>query len=204
MDNEEIMRQRKIGKQLMLIEIIHCEDKRVQETGFSLIKTDQMASWALMAKEEIDDIVDSCRSLDPISLAEGAAEKYGIGGEQELDRNSYIFVLTTYVKYGLLFCTDISEPISVLCEVIAPYIFSTYTKLYEEYPVDSSYGTGAVLEQIILDFLKHFVATVEVALSKGYDWEVIAKMIQEDVSKARFQEIKEYCFSGSKRNKDSI
>lgn len=52
MMKEEIDIQRKIGKQLFLVNILHYENDRARKGGFSFLSRDDLAEWASMTEEE--------------------------------------------------------------------------------------------------------------------------------------------------------
>ena len=54
MKKEEIEKQREIGKQLFLVNILHYENDRARKGGYSFLSRDKLAAWASMTKEELD------------------------------------------------------------------------------------------------------------------------------------------------------
>ena len=133
MDNGEIMRQRKIGKQLMLVEIIHQEKEKVQRGGISFVDRGRLASWAAMTKEEIDDFVDVYSSLDPFEMAQNVAKGYAYGREQKSQNSVFMFLLSTYHRFGCGYYLDnvALDSIPQLCEIVAPQIYVIYTEKHE-------------------------------------------------------------------------
>ena len=61
----------------------------------------------------------------------------------------------------------------------------------EEFPVTEKYSEGIVFEGIMKHYIVHFIETVKDAERKGYDWDVINRMLRFEISQERFQELKE-------------
>ena len=194
MDREETARQRNIGKQMFLINILQIENDRVKEGGYSFLSRDQLASWAEMTNEEMDQFINVCATLDPFSMSSEAAKRLSLYGDEDIkkEENAFCFVFSLYLQFGKFLIEDLEpDKLSRFYEVIAEPNYQRYCTKYEEYPVDSTFGTSEMLERITKFYLHHFVSSVKEAIGLGYDWDVIVKMARADISKERFQQIED-------------
>ena len=200
MDRAEIEKQREIGKQLMLVDIIHCENDSVKKGAFSFVSKDELAKWASMKKEELGRLVNACADLDPFNMACNVAhECANYNEEYKQDKNVYSFMLSSFLRQGEIILQDIGiDEISAYCERKAKANYESYQKKMEEFPVDEKYSEGSTLEDIMTLYIRHFIKTVKEAVSQGYDWDVINRMLRFDISQERFQEL-EMHFAGEER-----
>ena len=185
---------RNIGKQLFLINILQKENDLVKEGGFSFLSGDQVASWAEMTNEELDQFVNVCATLDPFSMSPEAARRFSRYGDEDIkkEKNAFCFVLSVYLRYGGFLIEKVEpDKLSRFCEDIAEPNYQRYCTKYEKYPVDITFGTSEMLGRITRFYLHHFVSSVKEVIGLGYDWDVIVKMAKADISKERFQLIEE-------------
>ena len=197
MDRAEIEKQREIGKQLMLVDIIHYENDSVMKGSFSSVSKDELAKWASVEKEELGRLVNTCADLDPFNMACNVAHECASYNEEyKKDKNAYSFMLHSFLRHGEMILLVIGHvEISAYCEGNAKANYESYQKKMEEFPVDEKYSKGSTLEGIMTLYIQHFIKTVKDAVSQGYDWDVINRMLRFDISQERFQEL-ELHFAG--------
>ena len=197
MDRAEIEKQREIGKQLMLVDIIHYENERVMKGAFFSVSKDELAKWASMEKEELGRLVNTCADLDPFNMACNVAHECASHNEEyKKDKNAYSFMLHSFRSHGEMILLLIGQvEISAYCEINAKENYESYKKKMEEFPVDEKYSKGSTLEGIMTLYILHFIKAVKDAVGQGYDWDVISRMLRFDISQERFQEI-EMHFAG--------
>ena len=194
MDRIEIEKQREIGKQLLIVDIIHYENDHVAKGGVSFVSRDQMTGWTSMDEKELTKIGDTCARLDGFNLASSAAWKY-CGGEYE--KNAYMFALSTYRRLGYVM-------VEVLDIEIFPDFFrksargnyEEYCKKHEDFPVGEEFADVTVFEQIMRHYLEFFVNSVVEAMDSNYDWDVIKRMLRSTISEERFELLRDYVKMG--------
>ena len=194
MEREEILKQRQIGKQLFLIQMLHCENDWVRDGGFSFLSRDKLATWADMSKEELDHFIAVCALLDPYSIATEAAKDFAYYGDEDVkkERNAHWFVLSVYFRLaGMLIERINPNELPVICMGLAESNYKRYCEKHAEYPVDSSFGTPAMLERIMEFYLRYFVTCLKQVISEDFNWDVIAKMTGREISEERFHMIED-------------
>ena len=175
--------QRNIGKQLFLVRMIRMETKKAGKTGVSLITKKDIADWALMKTEEIDELTRINSDLDREKMAGSAALDY----ERELivndGRDVFGFLRDTFMRLDKDFLKGYSsERLAEYCRTHATENFEEYVQAYAKKP-DDLLGSSYVLETGIRYYIKHLVSVVDSALQKGYDWDVISEMLWCDISR---------------------
>lgn len=83
MDETTIKKQREIGKQLFLIDIIHHENNKARNGGFSTLSRDDLAKWASMTNNELDRFIGLCSALDPHKILIEIARSSGNNAPSE-------------------------------------------------------------------------------------------------------------------------
>lgn len=190
MKKEEIEKQREIGKQLFLVKILHYENDRVRNGGCSFLSIDNLAAWASMTKEELDSFIDVCRALDPYNVGTEAAKKCCRKEPFKSEEYAYCFVLSTYYRMGDLFAATLDiDKFDEYCKIFSEYNYQTYSEKYEEYPVDESYSTSEIYENVMSIYIRYLVAIIKKFISKGYAWDVISSMTRVDISEERYNSL---------------
>ncbi len=194
MDKIDIEKQREIGKQLFLLNILHCENDKALKTGWSFLSRDKVASWASMTKEEVDHFIDLCAMLDPYNLDAEAARIICERDTYKSERNIYYFVLSTYYRMGDLVITSIEkDKFKQYCEKVSELNYQLFIKKYDDIPIDESYATSEVYEDMMSFFIQYFVAAIKEVISEGYDWDVIASMARVDITEERYKSLVNWC-----------
>ena len=131
--------------------------------------------------------------MDSFNLARNVAHECACYREEyKREKNAFGFMMHSFLRFGeiILVIIDIDE-ISTFCERIAKRNFEDYQTKMEEFPVTEKYSEGIVFEGIMKHYIAHFIETVKDAERKGYDWDVINRMLRFEISQERFQELKE-------------
>lgn len=188
MDRTDVERQREIGKQLLLVDILHCEDDFAIKHEFMRISRRMVAEWVSMTEDEFGGFINRYSALGPYNLGDEAAKTCLKEEIFENEKNAYMFILSTYYKRGARFIEDLKkEDIKSYCEQTAEYNY----QIYEGFPVGSSLATAEVLETMIIYYIRYFVGIVTDAISEGYDWDVVARMTRRNISEERFHELED-------------
>ncbi len=190
MKKEEIEKQREIGKQLFLVNILHYENDRARKGGYSFLSRDNLAAWASMTKEELDRFIDVCGALDPYNMAAEAAKECCRKEPFKLEKDAYCFVLSTYYRMGDLFAATLDiDKFEEHCKKFSEYNYQTYSEKHEEYPVDESYSTPEIYEKVMSFYIRYLVAVIKEVISEGYAWDVISSMTRTDISEERYNNL---------------
>ncbi len=179
MDKTEIERQRNIGKQMLLVDILHAENEKARNGAFCFVSKDTMSNWASMEKEEFDKFFEMCSWLSQYPLANDVARGCARREEYKCDINAYAFIRYSYLHLGgsvLVNQCLFPNAIESLCEINAEEHYKTYMKKYTDYPVQDKYSSVGVLSDILQFYLDSFIELANEALSRGYDWDVICRM----------------------------
>ena len=190
MKKEEISKQREIGKQLFLVNILHYENDRALKGGYSFLSRDNLAAWASMTKEELDRFIDVCGALDPYNMAAEAAKECCRKEPFKSEKDAYCFVLSTYYRMGDLFAATLDiDKFEEHCKKFSEYNYQTYSEKHEEYSVDESYSTPEIYEKVMSFYIRYLVAVIKEVISEGYAWDVISSMTRTDISEERYNSL---------------
>ena len=190
MKKEEIEKQREIGKQLFLVNILHYENDRALKGGYSFLSRDKLAAWASMTKEELDRFIDVCGALDPYNMAVEAAKECCRKEPFKSEEDAYCFVLSTYYRMGDFFAATLDiDKFEEHCKKFSEYNYQTYSEKHEEYPVDESYSTPEIYEKVMSFYIRYLVAVIKEVISEGYAWNVISSMTRTDISEERYNSL---------------
>ncbi len=193
MDRKEIERQRKIGKQLMLVNIIHVENDKVIHGYFSFLSRDSLAEWASLSSEEMDTFFYICRTLDPYERLTSAACIYDHIHNSEYGRNSYFFAFFTYLKLGATLLQYLDpEDIPDYCQRTSLTNFTNYQEKWGDHPVSDQYSDPVVLQSVLRNYIEFFVKIVHEAIELNYDWDVIKAMLRFDITRERLTALERY------------
>lgn len=185
--NCEKLRQREIGKQLLMVNIIQCENGR----RFSWLDIERFAEWASMKEEEIKDFVNCCGQLDRKLMDKGVAWNIAQMDEFRQDANSFYFLMYTFRENDDVFLMKVNKSnITQFCKKSAKKYYEDYNRNNMDYQVGESLGVPDALEDVIIAYMYCVAKAIEEVVSYGYDWDVISKMLQLDLTRERFEEIK--------------
>lgn len=190
MKKEEIEKQREIGKQLLLVNILHYENDRARKGGYSFLSRDNLAAWASMTKEELDRFIDVCGALDPYNMAAEAAKECCRKEPFKSEKDAYCFVLSTYYRMGDFFAATLDiDKFEEHCKKFSEYNYQTYSEKHEEYSVDESYSTPEIYEKVMSFYIRYLVAVIKEVIGEGYAWDVISSMTRTDISEERYNSL---------------
>ena len=190
MDETNIKKQREIGKQLFLINILHHENDKARKGGYSFLSRDNVATWASMTKDELDHFIDVCSALDPYNMAAEAAKGCCREDTFKSEKEAYCFVLSSYYRMGDLFAASLEvDKFEDNCRKISEHNYQTYCKNYKEYPVSEFYSTPKVLEEAMRFYINHLITVIKEVLSEGYDWDVITSMTRDNITEERYHSL---------------
>lgn len=181
----DIIDQRNIGKQLMLVNILRRENEKAQELGLSYIDKDDIVSWSMVSKEEVSDFVSTFTSLDKKILAANAANEFKYNSITPLNPNLFSFLFFTYKNIG----EDLFKCCSYSTNSLIEYGDHHAKENYQRYVKDIGSELGEVLGTpsgylaVIRSYLQFFVRTVNSILKKGYEWDVVSEMLWCDIDR---------------------
>ncbi|MBR0147718.1 MAG: hypothetical protein IJM23_00825 [Lachnospiraceae bacterium] len=181
-------KQREIGKQLFLVNILHHENDKVANGGYSTLSRERIAAWASMTKDEIDDFIDACSVLDPHNISSEVAERYC--DEYAYEDERYCFVKFTCYSNGITFAVLIDiDKFEHCCKGISKYNYQKYSEKFKEYPIDESYATPEVFGAIMRFYIQILLETIRDVLFDGYDWDVVTNMTRIGITEERYHDL---------------
>lgn len=187
MNKSEITVQRRIGQQLLLLSIIQHEDEHTQKCGFSFVNKERLELWSVMDRDELEHFLQVCGTLDSYTVGIEAAQEYVKKDNFYRDDNVYLFVLSTIHRYGDFFVLHCDLNGNLKSHARNNYL--RFNSLYKSFPVGPSMATVDEFKKMISFYICYFVKRIKAALSEGYDWDVVIKATQLDLSEERFHEI---------------
>ena len=189
---KEVEKQREIGKQILLVRIIQCENDKAERGLMSRIDRDDMAEWASISKREINNLINICGELNwycfirDLALYVAYSKKYS--GNQDV----FLFLFYTYMKNGRKILTDIDP------DLMDEFCSKKYLKNYYGYNrtaecdfIGKEYATPEFMENALDNCVSYYVYLIRQALSHGYDWDVIKEMTKTEITKERFRVLEE-------------
>ena len=190
MMKEEINIQRKIGKQLFLVNILHYENDQARKGGYSFLSRESLAAWASLSKEDLDRFIDVCGALDPYKMATEAARECCKEEPFNSEKGAFYFVLSTYYRMGDLFASTLDiDKFEDYCKKNSEYNYQTYSEKHEQYPVAKSYSTPETFEKVMRFYIRYLVTLIKEVIAEGYSWDVIASMARTDISEERYNNL---------------
>lgn len=186
MKQKEIEKQRLIGKQLMLVDLIHEEND--SNTRFSFVSKDDLSKWSRIEKEEIIKLVNTCAYMDDFTMQCNAAKDLAYHKDGSVGSNAYLFYLSTYRRfwYFALMLID-KDSIDGYSHKNAQKNYEEYMKKHQEYPVDEEMANAEFFKNVLEHYVRWFVDCFNNALEDGYDWDVVTRMARIDLSQERFK-----------------
>lgn len=181
MDNkEELIKQRKIGQQIMTIRIVQDESDKGLRGGISFLDRSEIAKWARISKEEMDYFVNDIAALDEFNICVDAALKYA----SNLPTDAYGFFLSTFRKHGYLYIKSMlgkkksynpyTDGIKDLASINARKIIDDGLHVDDETQSAERFGDALKF------YFEFYISRILNVVSEGYDWDVVCEMIRED------------------------
>ncbi len=187
MDWEEMEKQRLIGKQLMIVDLIHEENNKVSKTGFSFVTMDHLQKWSGMEEDEVKKLANTCAYMDEFKLSCDAASDLECIKNKTVGSNAFMFYLSTYRRLGSTALIALNkEVMDDYCNHAAKINYEQYKENYPEYLVDEAMGSSEMLKVALEHYVRWFVKSCNKALDEGYDWDVVIRMAKTEISEERF------------------
>jgi len=187
-----IERQRKIGKQLMLVNIIHVEnDNEIRGWWTNRMTTDDLSKWSLIEKDEITDLIEATHCLYEYLLARDFSIEL-LTGDRNYFSDCLIYLEETMLNHGnkVLLNYD-KEFITEYSIKEAEKNYYNFQKEYPEEPVKKEHATPQIFREILEYYVENTVHTIEEVVSEGYDWAVIKEMLGCDLTEKKYVELAE-------------
>lgn len=170
MIEKEMRNQRLIGQQILIVRIMHSENKKVSKGGVSFIGVDDISDWMGCQSSDVIKLRDMNNQLDSFIMAASAARQY----TQTMSANEYGYFLTLFNGCGRMYINIKMQGISVdvlaLGEAFAKRISDMNIKVEDTLRTEASLTAGF---DFFFDF---FMETVRQAF-REYDAEVIREML---------------------------
>ncbi|MBE5846639.1 MAG: hypothetical protein E7300_03085 [Lachnospiraceae bacterium] len=190
---DEIKKQRKIGKQLMLVNLFNCEKDSVVP-----VSIDDAAAWASMDINDVRKLSNFWRGFSSYELSWGAVHAYE-RGEEYAGRNANLFLFRTCMVYGslsleILICNLEKK----FVDYLAHENYTEYCKKHSTRPIRDEMNQSGVFEKILRYYEDQFIEVLEDAIAEGYDWDVICELAGFSISTKKYARYYESCLEKSK------
>ncbi len=182
-NDEHSSEERGIGKQMLLVDIIHAENDIVTAGGTSFLSTKKFAKYANIEEDEAEKFIKTVNSLLLGEIAVSAAKKVC-----KKKDNSYMWLMDTFGYWGevILKILD-AESVIRFFDTTAKPNYDRYMKKWGKiYPVEESFGMVDTFASAMICYMDHFVSTVNEVLDQGYSWPVVSKMLGGKMDKSKF------------------
>lgn len=164
------------------------------------VDQDDLIKWSAMNKKEIKKLIDVCAILNNNNLIRDASlyisycDRY-----KERDRNRF-FISYTLHEYGERFLknTDLNS-INSFFKKHSSKNYKRYIGIGEKFAEggrcynEEDMETSDVFENILGNYANYFIHNCKMALSLGFDWDVIREITGSEMNVDRFQKLEE-CF----------
>lgn len=179
-DKEELIKQREIGQQIIIIRIIHDENDKVSRGGFSLLDRSEIAKWAQKSEEELEFFLNDIAALDEFNICVDAALEYASG----LPADAYGFFLSTFRKHGYLYIESLlrkEKSYNPYAEGIEDLACINAKKIIDKgLHVDEDIQSVARFEDSLKYYFNFYIGRIKDVVCEGYDWDVVCEMLGED------------------------
>ena len=179
-DKEELIKQREIGQQIIIIRIVHDENDKALRGSFSFLDRSEIAKWMRKSEEELEYFLNDIAALDEFNICVDAAWEYA----RKLPADAYGFFLSTFRKHGYLYIESklgkkkaydlYADDIEELASINARKIIDKGLN------VDEETQSAARFEDSLKFYFKFYICRITDVVSKGYDWDVVCEMLRED------------------------
>ena len=192
-DSFEIMRQREIGKQIMLVDIIQSENDLVKKHGIpSYTKIKDLAKWANMKEEDVEDFAYACRLADTYFVHIDALGLFPYIDKDNKDNERHFLFCSCDNLKDIIFdnVDDINN--TIIIEVI---VIKNFIKICEHWPrmlISEKYADVSLMGSFVEYYICYYVKRIKKILSMGYDWDVVCKMLRYNLSKDKYYVLEEF------------
>ncbi len=188
-------RQREIGKQLMIINMVRDINENSPMSGITRTET---AEWASM---DINDVRKLCffwKDFTWDELAWSAIHAYEHDGNRA-GKNGELYMLRICMVYGnvalnISFCDYERD----LVEKLACGAYSDYCAKHSDRPISEDIDKVAIFEKILSYYEKRFIEVLEEVIAEGYDWDVICELAGFDIPTKKYARYYEACLEKNK------
>lgn len=186
MNIEEIQKQREIGKYLMLVDIILKENER--HSGYSFVSCDDLANWASVEKQEINNLLNCCSCFETYHHAFFSANDIKNKIPCIKTDNDNIFLIHTILNNRHIFIHDlIYNEQDDFYTGMANTNYKIYCKFRaESHPVSCDFRKPDLYRLIFINYISYFCSLFNDVLSYGYDWDVVNKIANTTLSRERW------------------
>ncbi len=185
-------RQRKIGKQLMMVNIIHVRnDREIRGCWPGLLSIDDLSEWSLIERDEIGDLVEATNCLyDSLMARDFSWELYS--GSNDYKGNCLIFLKETMLNHGNNVLPNYdNEYITEYSIREADKNYIDYLRKYPGATDKKEYATPTMFRKILEYYVKNTVHSIGEVVADGYDWAVIKEMLRCDLTEEKYKELVE-------------
>ena len=185
-----IERQRKIGKQLMLVNMIHVENEKELNGQFvSQLPIETLSEWSLMDEDEIDELIEATHCLyEQLLVQDFVYELSSCNRDHHVDHR--IFLEDTILDHGSKVLSNYNEV--YITDYSIREAKTNYYKLQNKYAkinVSKEFATPQRFRETLEHYVKYVVHLIGEVVSKGYDWAVIKEMLGYDLTEEKYEEL---------------
>ncbi len=179
---DEIRKQREIGKQLLLVNILRAEEETAKNTGISFVTKEDIARWASMSINDVDSFLYACSKFEKDKMAAEAALAFGENSVTSQDHYLFDFLTYTYSMLENYLLNGYShERLLEYCEKHVEENYERYNERRNR-KAKETFRTENTFERIVRNYLRYFVSAIKSEYEKGYDWDVISEMLWCDIT----------------------
>lgn len=197
---DEVNLQRKLGKQLLIVRMLRTENEKAKRTGISLITRTDIANWASMNADEIDNLIKTIHNFSKKRMAIGAAKAYEEACIIPQSTALFAFLRQTYSNLDAdLLIGFNSDHLSEYCKNHSVDNYEKFPEMWKD-EVGDILGNAGVFEIVIRNYLHYFVSTINSARVAGYDWDLISEMLWCDITRDDYDLIARSLFADQLTN----
>ena len=153
---------------------------------------EKLVSWSGLPKEEIERIVDCCKSLSRFSLASNSALKFLKNYSENEEPLPYELACMVCWRFGNWFLemanlNNLSQECSNPGRVFFIYCLEAFEDKKEQFEARWDEEEFA---KMIRNYIEFFVNEMDNTLSYGFDWDVVSAMHGFALTKERYEALK--------------
>lgn len=179
-DKEELIKQREIGQQIMIIRMVRDENDNVLRGGFSFLERSKIARWAKKSEEELENFLNDIAALYELNICVDATLEYA----KKLSEDAHYFFFLTFRKHGYLYVKSMiekkkfydsySDGIKELASINAK------NNIDKGLRVDEEIQSATRFEDSLKFYFEFYINRIIDVVNEGYDWDVVCEMLGED------------------------
>jgi len=169
--------QRKIGQQLLLINMIKDDNNRVLRGLMPKLTREDIVRWSSLDEAEVNRLIDACATLDARNRADNIANR--LQEQYPNEKNALMYILFIYYRLAS-YAIELLEIFmdEAYCEKYAKEYYKAYCKQWPDFPVGEEFANGNEWRRIIRFYVEHFVDDVNTVRKMGFEWEVVSAMLE--------------------------